>query len=384
MNALANFGVYGMHIVFAGGGTAGHINPAIAVAGYLKQVDKDCKISFIGTAKGMESRLVPLAGYDFYTIDVAGFQRKITLKNIGRNITAAYKAVASSFSSKKLLKQLKPDVVVGTGGYVCGPVLREAAKLGIKTAVHEANAYPGVTIKMLAPLVDVVMVAMDDALKNLKPKNPAIVTGNPIRQSLTAISKWEAREKLNIPDDAKVLLSFGGSLGARAINDAVLEVIKYNLNAKEFIHFHGTGKSAYADFIKSAEKIGYTEDNKNVKILEYIDNMDVMMAAADVVISRAGAMSVNELQVCKKPSILIPSPYVAENHQFHNAMSLKKIEAAELIEEKDLTGDVLLSTVKSLINNRKRLEAMSKASETTAIADADRRIAEIIINLIKK
>lgn len=373
-----------MHIVFAGGGTAGHINPAIAVAGYLKQVDSDCKISFIGTAKGMESRLVPLAGYDFYTIDVAGFQRKITLKNIGRNITAAYKAVASSFSSKKLLKQLNPDVVVGTGGYVCGPVLREAAKLGIKTAVHEANAYPGVTIKMLAPLVDVVMVAMEDALKNLKPKNPAIVTGNPIRQSLTAISKWEAREKLNIPDDAKVLLSFGGSLGARAINDAVLEVIKYNLVAKEFIHFHGTGKYAYADFVKRAEEIGYTEGNKNVKILEYIDNMDVMMAAADVVISRAGAMSVNELQVCKKPSILIPSPFVAENHQFHNAMSLKKIDAAELIEEKDLTGDTLLSTVKSLINNRERLEAMSKAAETTAIADADRRIAEIIINLIKK
>ena len=373
-----------MHIVFAGGGTAGHINPAIAVAGYLKQVDCDCEISFIGTAKGMESRLVPLAGYDFYTIDVAGFQRKITLKNIGRNISAAYKAVASSFSSKRLLKQLNPDVVVGTGGYVCGPVLREAAKLGIKTAVHEANAYPGVTIKMLAPLVDVVMVAMEDALKNLKPKNPAIVTGNPIRQSLTAISKWEAREKLNIPDDAKVLLSFGGSLGARAINNAVFKVIKYNLNTKEFIHFRGTGKSAYADFVKRAEDIGYTEDNKNVKILEYIDNMDVMMAAADVVISRAGAMSVNELQVCKKPSILIPSPYVAENHQFHNAMSLKKIDAAELIEEKDLTGDTLLSTVKSLINNRERLEAMSKAAETTAIADADRRIAEIIINLIKK
>ncbi len=381
---MTYFGVKGMHIVFAGGGTAGHINPAIAVAGYLKQVDKDCQISFIGTARGMESRLVPLAGYDFYTIDVAGFQRKLTLKNIGRNISAAYKAVASSFSSKRLLKKLNPDVVVGTGGYVCGPVLREAAKLGIKTAVHEANAYPGVTIKMLAPLVDVTMVAMEDALKNLKPKNPGIVTGNPIRQSLTAINKYEAREKLGIPDDSNVLLSFGGSLGAKAINEAVLEVIKYNLKASEFIHFHGTGKSAYSDFLKKAEELGYTEDNKNVKILEYIDNMDVMLAAADVVISRAGAMSVNELQVCKKPSILIPSPYVAENHQFHNAMSLKKINAAELIEEKDLTGEVLLNTVKGLINDSSRLEAMSKACESTAIADADRRITEIILNLVKK
>ncbi len=372
-----------MHIVFAGGGTAGHINPAIAVAGYLKQVDKNCRISFIGTAKGMESRLVPLAGYDFYTIDVAGFQRKLTLKNIGRNLSAACKVVISSFASRKILKQLNPDVVVGTGGYVCGPVLREAAKLGIKTAVHEANAYPGVTIKMLAPVVDVVMVAMEDALKNLKPKNPAVVTGNPIRQSLTAITKWEAREKLQIPDDAKVLLSFGGSLGARAINESVLEVMRYNINAREFIHIHGTGKSAYKCFLKRAEEFGYTENDKNVRIFEYIDNMDVMMAAADVVISRAGAMTVNELQVCKKPSILIPSPFVAENHQFHNAMSLKKINAAELIEEKDLNGQVLLDTVKQLLGNRNLLDAMSKAAEATAIADADRRIAEIIINLAK-
>ncbi len=372
-----------MHILFAGGGTAGHINPAIAVAGYLKQVDKDCKISFIGTKRGMESRLVPLNGYDFYTIDVAGFQRKITLKNIGRNISAAYKAVSSSVASKKLLKRLKPDVVVGTGGYVCGPVLREAAKLGIKTSVHEANAYPGITIKMLASKVDCVMVGMEDALKNIKAKNPAVVTGNPIRQSLTSVTKAEARAKLGIDENAKVLLSFGGSLGAAAINSACIEVIKYNLSNKEFIHFHATGKAAYAEFMKSAEEIGYTEDNGNVKIIEYIDNMDVMMAAADVVISRAGAMSVNELQVCGKPSILIPSPYVAENHQFHNAMSLKRVGAAELIEEKELSGESLLTAVRELLGNPDRLKAMSKAALDSAEPHADRKIAEIILNLAK-
>ncbi len=372
-----------MHIVFAGGGTAGHINPAIAVAGYLRQVDPDCRISFIGTKKGMESRLVPLSGYDFYTIDVSGFQRKLTLKNIGRNISAAYKAVTSSFASKKLLKKLDPDVVVGTGGYVCGPVLRTAAKMGIKTAVHEANAYPGMTIKMLAPLVDRVMIAMEDAVKNINPKNPPVITGNPIRQSLTAVSKQQAREVLNIPQDAKVLLSFGGSLGAKAINDSVFEVIKWNLQHKEFLHFHGTGKTGYVEFYNRIKEIGYTEDNGTVKVLEYIDNMDVMMAAADVVISRAGAMSVNELQVCGKPSILIPSPYVAENHQFHNAMSLKKVDAAELIEEKELSGERLLSTVRAMLADDKRLLAMSQAARSTAIPDADRKIAEIIINLAK-
>ena len=373
-----------MHIVFAGGGTAGHINPAIAVAGYLKKVDSDCKISFIGTKRGMESRLVPMSGYDFYTIDVAGFQRKLTVKNVFRNISAAYKAVASSFSSKKLLRQLQPDVVVGTGGYVCGPVLREAAKLGIKTAVHEANAYPGITIKMLAPIVDCVMIAMEDAAKNVNAKNPPVITGNPIRQSLTSVNKAEAREKLGIPTEAQVVLSFGGSLGARAINDAVLDVIKWNLKNKQFMHFHGTGKSGYSEFLTKAVSLGYTEDNGYIKILEYIDNMDLMLAAADIVISRAGAMSVNELQVCGKPSILIPSPYVAENHQFHNAMSLKKVNAAELIEEKDLNGEVLLNAVKSLLSDKERLAAMSEAAKSTAVPDADRRIAEIILNLAKK
>ncbi len=373
-----------MHIVFAGGGTAGHINPAIAVAGYLKQVDPDCKISFVGTERGMESRLVPLAGYDFYTIDVSGFQRKLTLKNIGRNISAAYKAVTSSFASKKLLKQLKPDVVVGTGGYVCGPVLRTAAKMGIKTAVHEANAYPGITIKMLAPIVDCVMIAMEDAVKNINAKNLPVITGNPIRQSLTAVSKKQAREVLGIPSDAKVLLSFGGSLGAKAINDAMFDVIKWNLENKEFMHFHGTGKSGYNAFLDRVKDVGYTEDNGTVKVLEYIDNMDVMMAAADIVISRAGAMSVNELQICGKPAILIPSPYVAENHQFHNAMSLKKNNAAELIEEKDLSGELLLQTVRDMFSDREKLIAMSESAKATAIPDADRKIAEIIINLAKK
>ncbi len=373
-----------MHIVFAGGGTAGHINPAIAVAGYIKQVDPDCKISFVGTKRGMESRLVPLAGYDFHTIDVAGFQRKITVKNIFRNISAAYKAVTASFASKKLLKKLQPDVVVGTGGYVCGPVLREAAKLGIKTAVHEANAYPGMTIKMLAPLVDVVMVAMEDALKNINPKNPPVITGNPIRQSLTAVTKAEARQKLGISANEKVLLSFGGSLGAKAINNSVLRVIEWNLENKKFTHFHGTGKSGYDEFMQKAAEIGYTEDNGKVKILEYIDNMDVMMAAADVVISRAGAMSVNELQVCGKPSILIPSPFVAENHQFHNAMSLKRVNAAELIEEKDLNGEKLIETVKEMIGDEARLKAMSDAAKASAIVDADRKIAEIVLNLVKQ
>ncbi len=370
-----------MHILFAGGGTAGHINPALAVAEYIKNVDKDCKISFIGTKKGIESRLVALENYDFYTIDVSGFQRKINIRNIFKNIGAAFKVVNSSFESRKILKKLKPDIVIGTGGYVCGPVLREAAKLGIKTAVHEANAYAGVTIKMLAPYVDCVMIAMEDAAKNIKCKNPPIVTGNPIRRALTSISKREAREQLHISNDANVILSFGGSLGAKAINDAMFDVINWNFTNKAFTVFHGTGKSGYKDFIKKLNDLGIEKNSEYVKVFEYINNMDVLMAAADIVICRAGAMSVNELQVCGKPSILIPSPFVAENHQFHNAMSLKRNNAAELIEQKDLTGQSLLDMINSMFADKNELEIMSQNAKNMAITNADQRIAEIILNL---
>lgn len=372
-----------MHIMFVGGGTAGHINPALAVAGYIAENYPDCKISYVGTKKGMENRLVPLAGYDFYSVDVAGFQRKLTVKNIFRNIDAVRKVFTSSIEARRLLKTLKPDIVFGTGGYVCGPVLREAAKLHIKTAVHEANAYPGVTIKMLAPTVDVVMVAMEDALKNLNPKNKPVITGNPIRSNLKAMSKSAARKILNIPENADVVLSFGGSLGARVINDAMLEVIKQTLEKQEFYIYHATGKNAYQEYMDKLSEIGFSSDNGVVNVYEYIDNMDVLMAAADLVICRAGAMTVNELQVCGKPAILIPSPYVAENHQFHNAMSLKKNNAAELIEEKDLNGEKLYKTVKALFSDKEQLKNMSEQALKIAISDADRRIADELIALLK-
>lgn len=372
-----------MNIVFAGGGTAGHINPALAIAGYIKRIDPDCKISFIGTEKGIENRLVKREGYDYYSINVSGFQRKLTVKNVLKNVSAVCKVFTSSVASKKILKKLNPDVVVGTGGYVCGPVLKEAAALGIKTAVHEANAYPGVTIKMLAPTVDVVMVAMEDALKNIKAKNPPVVTGNPIRQSLTSITKSEARKILGISDNEKVLLAFGGSLGARVINESMLEVIKWDMENRQFRIFHGTGKTGYDGMMSKLAEVGFDENNGFISVSEYIDNMDVILAAADVVVSRAGAMTVNELQVCGKPSILIPSPYVAENHQFHNAMSLKRVGAGEIIEEKDLTGEKLLETVRQIIFDDKKLEKMSAAALEIAIPDADRRITETVLNLVK-
>lgn len=367
-----------MHILFAGGGTAGHINPALAVAGYIKERHPDAKISYIGTAEKLEAKLVPEKGYDFYTIDVAGFQRKITFKNIIRNISAAKKAVTASFNAAKLLKELKPDLVVGTGGYVSGPVLREAAKLGFKTAIHEQNAYPGITTKMLSEKVDRVMLAMPEAEKYLKLNKKPIVTGNPVRGELLNISRQEARAALGIKDDRPLLLSFGGSLGARRINEAVTELIRFHNGSGKFYHIHATGKTGYQTMVDALSDITLSSE---IDLREYINNMDVCMAAADLVICRAGAITLSELGACKKPSILIPSPYVAENHQYHNAMTLKRAGAAEIIEEKDLTGKLLIDTVSQLIENEQKLSDMGHAAESSGIIDANERIYDVLTGL---
>lgn len=366
-----------MHILFAGGGTAGHVNPALAIAGFIKKQHPDAKISYIGTEKGIESRLVTAEGFDFYTIDVSGFQRKISIQNIARNVSAAVKVVTASAASKKLLKNLKPDVVIGTGGYVSGPVLREAAKLGIKTAIHEQNAFPGITTKMLANKVDRVMLAMQAAENHLTLDKKPYITGNPVRTALIGVSKSEAKKALNM-DDRPVILSFGGSLGARYINEAVCDLIEWHNGTGKFYHIHGCGKAGYKTMLQSLSRIKLSDE---LSVREYIDDMQLCMAAADVVICRAGAITLSELQMCGKPSILIPSPYVAENHQFHNAMSLKNVGAAEIIEEKDLSGEKLIEVVSSLIENKPLLEQMSENAKNSAISDSNERIYKIIMDL---
>ncbi len=367
-----------MHILFAGGGTAGHINPALAIAGYIREKHPDTHISYIGTPDKLEAKLVPEIGYNFRTISVAGFQRKITVENIGKNISAVGKMFTSSVTARKILKEIQPDIVVGTGGYVSGPVLREATKLGIKTAIHEQNAYPGVTTKMLAPNVNAVMLAMPEAEKYLKLKKKPYITGNPVRSELLNITREQARAKLGIDSNVPMLLSFGGSLGAMRVNTAVSELIRWHNGSGKFYHIHGTGKSGYNNFIESLSDI---ELSNKIDIREYISDMDVCMAAADLIICRAGAITLSELLACGKPAILIPSPYVAENHQFHNAMTLKRIGAAEIIEEKDLSGDRLVEVVSKLIENKPRLADMSRAAHKGAIMDANERIYEIIMRL---
>lgn len=369
-----------MRVLFAGGGTAGHINPAIAVAGYIRSKQPDAEMYYIGRKGGMEERLVPAAGINFHGIEVSGFQRQLNWENIKYNINAASQLASASRNARRLLLDIKPDVVMGTGGYVSGPVLRQAAKLGIKCCIHEQNAFAGVANKMLAPKVDAVMLAMPDAEKYFKAKNKPIVTGNPVRESVINMTKQKARGILGM-DERPMILSFGGSLGARRINETVADVMAWHWKSGQIVHYHATGEYGVELMPKLLAEKGVDLNCENIHITEYIDNMDVMLAAADLVICRSGAITISELAVQGKPSVLIPSPNVAENHQYHNAMTLVSRGAAAIVEEKDLTGEKLTQTVSELITDKARLEKMSQNARKCAITDTNERIYRIIMKL---
>lgn len=373
-----------MKILFATGGTAGHINPALAVASYLRETQKDCQILFIGTADHMESRLVPAAGFDFKTIKISGFRRSLSPSACVHNVKTVMRLIKSEGASKKIIKEFAPDVVVGFGGYVSGPVLQQAVKLGIPTCIHEQNAYPGITNKSLAKSVDRVMLTVEDAKKHLEPKNEPVVTGLPVRGELLCADRAAAREFLKIPDGKMLVLSFGGSLGAKPLNDAMFDILLRHAEDGSCYHIHsvGTNGGEYLDKFKEA---GFVDGRKGtVEVRQYIDNMDVCMAAADLVIGRAGASSLSEIEAMGKASILIPSPYVAENHQYHNAMALVNRNAARLIEEKDLTSEKLQSVMDELLSDKEKLFEIEKNAKNMSITDARRRIADIIVSLAKK
>ena len=344
-----------MKLLFATGGTAGHINPALAVASYIREQYPDSEIMFIGTADHMESRLVPNAGFEFKTIEINGFKRSFSPKAIIDNVKTVGKLMKSEKESKNIIKEFNPDVVIGFGGYVSGPVLDEAVKLHIPTCIHEQNAYPGITNKQLSKKVDKVMLTVEDARSHLDDKCDTVVTGLPVRGELLKKSKFEARIELGIADDKPLVLSFGGSLGAAPLNDAMFDILLEDAEKNDVYHIHSVGTNGRDYLYKFAEN-GFAQRSEdvyykgNVEVRLYIDNMDTCMAAADLVIGRAGASSLSEIEAMGKASILIPSPYVAENHQFHNAMALVNRNAARILREKDLTTDSLKALMLSLIH----------------------------------
>ena len=370
-----------MRILFAGGGTAGHINPALAIAGYVREKQPDAEILYVGCKGGMEERLVPRAGFEFRGITVQGFRRKLTPKAIGENIVTVKKAIDAGRDSRKIIQEFKPDICIGTGGYVSGPVIRAAAKLGIPTLIHEQNAFPGITNKMLAKHATRVMLAMPAAKKHFKGKCKFVETGNPVRGEILTAEREKARAELGL-DERPVILSFGGSLGARIINESLADVIARSASDGKYQHIHAYGQYGkwFPDLLR--EKGADLEKADNLDIREYINNMPTCLAAADVVIARAGAITLSEIQVKGKPSILIPSPNVAENHQYHNAMALVEKNAAVMIEEKDLTPEKLTEEIEKLASDPERLKEYSENAKKMAVGDAAKRIYAVIIEVL--
>ena len=371
----------GKRILLAAGGTGGHINPALAVGGYIREHYPDAKILFVGTPDKMEARLVPQAGFDFKSIEMSGFQRDMSLQGIKDNLLTLSKLAKSLPKAKAIIKEFNPDVAVGFGGYASGPIIRAAVKCGVPAAVHEQNAFPGVTNKLLSKKVNTVMLTTQAAKEYFPEKAHCVVTGLPVRGEMLKADRDFSRAQLGV-DSRPLILSMGGSLGARSINEAVKELILKRYKGKKCFFLHATGSNGTAMIDELNGEIDLSQ-NKHVMLREYIDDMDVCMSAADIVICRAGASTISELQVMGKASVLIPYPYAAENHQYFNAKDLADNNAAILIEEKDLSGEKLVSLIDLLISNMDKVREYGENAKKMAVTDASKRITDCLCEIVK-
>ncbi|MDN5331637.1 MAG: UDP-N-acetylglucosamine--N-acetylmuramyl-(pentapeptide) pyrophosphoryl-undecaprenol [Tepidanaerobacteraceae bacterium] len=365
-------------VILAGGGTGGHIYPAIAIAQGLKMKFPDMKILFVGTERGLENDLVPKAGFELRKIRAKGFKRKLSLENLSTLKEVAFGGIESFV----LLRREKPDLVVGTGGYVAGPVVFFASIMKIPTFIHEQNVKPGITNRILSHFVDKIAVSFPDSLKYF-PKSKVVVTGNPVRQEIVLTERLKAIKELDLDAEKPLILSFGGSQGALRLNEAVLELIDLIKEDDTFQLFHITGKKNYEEF---ASKLEYKGINPlrlgHIKVRPYVYDMHYAIAAADLVVSRAGAITIAELTAAGKPAILVPLPTAAGQHQDYNARFMEKNGAAVIVKDWELSGKRLYDVIRSLISDKNRLQQMSAASKKLGRPDALDRILKEIISLL--
>ncbi|MGG3888933.1 undecaprenyldiphospho-muramoylpentapeptide beta-N-acetylglucosaminyltransferase [Metabacillus fastidiosus] len=363
-----------MKVVVSGGGTGGHIYPALALINEMKRNDENIEFLYIGTEKGLEKGIVERAGIPFQSIEITGFKRKLSLDNV-KTVIRFLKGVNDS---KKMLKQFKPDVVIGTGGYVCGPVVYAAAKLGIPSIVHEQNSLPGITNKFLAKYVDKVAICFSEAEKYF-PADKVVLTGNPRASEVIGADGKKGKESLGLTNGKKSVLIFGGSRGARAINNAVLQMIPA-LKNKDYEVVYVTGEVHYKNVMEKIEKMS---SPPNIIIKPFIHNMPDVLAGIDLIVSRAGATSLAEITALGLPSILIPSPYVTANHQEVNARSLSDHDAAILLSEQALNGEALLAQMDEILLNEQRLTQMAEASKKLGIPDAAKKLYDVMKHISK-
>lgn len=369
-----------MRVLFSGGASGGHVNPALAIAEIVKANYPNCEIAFVGTPDGIENSLVPQAGYKLYKIKIEGVNGKS-----GINKLKAYaRAFTSQFAAKKIVKEFKPDLVIGTGGYACWPALKAAAKMGIPTMLHESNSFPGMAVRKLQEEVDVIMTNFEST-KNLLSKNAYVVNvGNPIRRDCSVLTRTEARERLGVAQDKFVVLSFGGSLGAECLNNVAVDYMtNFSASRENVITYHVGGRNYYEDAKKKLEENKLLDNERNV-LISFTSDLPVYMAAADVVICRAGAMTITELARMGKAAIIIPSVNVTDNHQYKNAKALADAGAAILIEESAIAaGESVSAKLEELYSNKAICEDMSEKVRAFASDDVEKEIFKTIKTLLE-
>ena len=369
-----------MRVLFSGGASGGHVNPALAIAEIMKANYPDCEIAFVGTPNGIENSLVPQAGYELYKIKIAGVNGKS-----GLNKLKAYaRAFTSLFEAKKIVKKFKPDIVIGTGGYACWPAVKAAAELHIPTVLHESNSYPGMAVRKLQEKVDIILTNFESTKEKLSPNANVINVGNPVRRDCTVLTKSDARAKLGIDSEKFVILSFGGSLGAECLNNAAVDYMQNFAASKEnVLSYHVGGRNYYDDAVEKLEGKKLLENKRNI-LISFTNELPLYMAAADVVICRAGAMTITEIARMGKAAIIIPSVHVTDNHQYINAKSLADAGAAVLVEEAELEKEGRISEeLEALYSDPAKCIKMSEKVKAFASDDVEKKIFEAINNLLE-
>lgn len=369
-----------MRYILSGGGTGGHIYPALTIADKIKKLDKECEILFVGTAQGLESDIVPKAGYILRTIDVHGFERHINIQNIVNIFTT----IKSLWQARRIISEFKPDIVIGTGGYVCGPVLLVASLAGIPTLIQEQNAIPGVTNRILARFVTKIAVGYAESIQYFSNIGKIVVTGNPVRAEVIEAERESALKTFGLEPDKLTLLVAGGSRGARSINEAMQEVCKYFDGRADIQILHVTGKNEYNNIVSKLERQGIDlMQYGNIIIKSYLYNMPQALAAADLVIFRAGAIGLAEVTARGIPAILVPYPFAAENHQEYNARVLEQQGAAIVILDKELKGSNLIVHIEKFLSEPQMLRQMAEFSQKMGKPYAAEHIAELAVNMVK-
>ena len=363
-----------MRVIVAAAGTGGHINPGIAIANKIKEKDPGSEIIFIGTNRGLENDLVPRAGYKLKTINAYGFDRSISLDNIKK----IYKTFHSIKEAKKIIEEFKPDVILGTGGYICVPVGLAAKKKNVPVVLHESNAFPGASIKLLSKKADKILLGFEDAKARLPKAKKIVVTGTPTKVKKIDIPKEKKQEILSengLDDQKPIVLFFGGSQGAQSINNSLIEIIANKKNENYQIMW-AAGPAQYEEIKNNLKEKHNLEIDKipNVKIMPYIYNMEEMMNIVDLVVCRSGAMTITEIANVGKPAIFIPFPFATENHQEYNARVLEKVGSAKIILDKNLTSNVLNDEIQNMVKDREKLNKMGENAHKVSIKDVEEKI----------